>query len=131
MGAITAKMNELGVPIADLRVTPDTLAGLIRLIDSGTIGGPVTRDVFEKMWTTGRSAREIVEAEGLSRIDDQDAIASAVKSVIDAHPKPVAEFRAGKQQTFGFLVGQVMKATKGKANPALVNDLLRRMLAEP
>ena len=129
MGALSAKMNDLGVTITEVAVTPDALAGLIKLIDTGTIGGPVTRDVFEKMYTTGRPAAEIVEREGLARIDDQAAIVSAVQGVLDANPGPVAQYRAGKQQTFGFLVGQVMKATKGKANPALVNDLLKRLLA--
>src|SRR5687767_4815355 len=128
MGALSAKMNERGVSVADVPVPPDALAGLIRLIDAGTIGGPVTRDVFEKMYTTGRPAAEIVEREGLARIDDQSAIVAAVQGVLDAHPGPAAQYRAGKQQTFGFLVGQVMKATKGKANPALVNDLLKRLL---
>jgi aspartyl-tRNA(Asn)/glutamyl-tRNA(Gln) amidotransferase subunit B len=129
MGALSAKMNDLGVTIAEVAVTPEALAGLIKLIDAGTIGGPVTKDVFEKMYTTGRPAAEIVEREGLARIDDQAAIVGAVQAVLDAHPGPVAQYRAGKQQTFGFLVGQVMKATKGKANPALVNDLLKRLLA--
>jgi len=129
MGALSAKMNDLGVTITEVAVTPDALAGLIKLIDTGTIGGPVTRDVFEKMYTTGRPAAEIVAREGLARIDDQAAIVSAVQGVLDANPGPVAQYRAGKQQTFGFLVGQVMKATKGKANPALVNDLLKRLLA--
>jgi aspartyl-tRNA(Asn)/glutamyl-tRNA(Gln) amidotransferase subunit B len=129
MGALSAKMNDLGITISEVAVTPDALAGLITLIDTGTIGGPVTRDVFEKMYTTGRPAAEIVEREGLARIDDQAAIVSAVQGVLDANPGPVAQYRAGKQQTLGFLVGQVMKATKGKANPALVNDLLKRLLA--
>jgi aspartyl-tRNA(Asn)/glutamyl-tRNA(Gln) amidotransferase subunit B len=129
MGALAGKMNDLGIGIGDVAMTPEALAGLIRLIDAGTISGPVTKDVFEKMYTSGRGAAAIVEAEGLSRIDDQAAIETAIRGVLDANPKPVAEFRAGKQQTFGFLVGQVMKATRGKANPALVNDLLRRMLA--
>jgi aspartyl-tRNA(Asn)/glutamyl-tRNA(Gln) amidotransferase subunit B len=129
MGALSAKMNDLGVTLTEVVVTPEALAGLIKLIDAGTIGGPVTKDVFEKMYTTGRPAAEIVEREGLARIDDQAAIVSAVQSVLDANPGPVAQYRAGKQQTFGFLVGQVMKATKGKANPALVNDLLKRLLA--
>ena len=128
MGALSAKMNDLGVTITEIAVTPDALAGLIKLIDAGTIGGPVTKDVFEKM-STGRPAAEIVERDGLARIDDQAAIVSAVQGVLDANPGPVAQYRAGKQQTFGFLVGQVMKATKGKANPALVNDLLKRLLA--
>ena len=128
MGALSAKMNEQGVGVADVPLSPDALAGLIRLIDAGTISGPVTRDVFEKMYTTGRPAAEIVERDGLARIDDQAAIVAAVQGVLDAHPGPVAQYRAGKQQTFGFLVGQVMKATRGKANPALVNDLLKRLL---
>jgi aspartyl-tRNA(Asn)/glutamyl-tRNA(Gln) amidotransferase subunit B len=129
MGALTAKMNEHGVGIEEVPLTPEALAELIRLIDAGTISGPVTRDVFEKMYRTGTSAAEIVEREGLSRIDDEAAIRSAVQAVLDANPAAVAQVRAGKQQTLGFLVGQVMKATRGKANPALVNDLLRRMLA--
>jgi aspartyl-tRNA(Asn)/glutamyl-tRNA(Gln) amidotransferase subunit B len=128
MGALSAKMNELGVSVGEVPMPPDALAGLIRLIDAGTISGPVTRDVFEKMYTTGRPAAEIVEREGLARIDDQAAIVAAVQAVLDANPAPVAQYRAGKPQTFGFLVGQVMKATKGKANPAMVNELLKRLL---
>jgi aspartyl-tRNA(Asn)/glutamyl-tRNA(Gln) amidotransferase subunit B len=130
MGALTARMNELGVGVMDVPIKPAALAGLIRLIDAGTISGPVTRDVFEKMYSSGRSAQEIVEKEGLARIDDEAAIREAVRGVLDRNPKAVTEFRGGKQQTFGFLVGQVMKETRGKANPALVNDLLRQMLAE-
>ena len=130
MGALTAKMNDLGIGIAAVPLTPAALAGLIRLIDAGTISGPVTKDVFEKMYSSGRSAQQIVEQEGLARIDDQAAIGEAIRTVLDANPAAVTQFRAGKQQTFGFLVGQVMKATKGKANPALVNEVLRRMLAD-
>jgi aspartyl-tRNA(Asn)/glutamyl-tRNA(Gln) amidotransferase subunit B len=130
MGALTARMNDLGIGITQVAIKPEALAELIRLIDAGTIGGPVTRDVFDKMYTTGRAAREIVEKEGLARIDDTAAIEAAVRSVIEANPKAAADFRAGKQQTLGFLVGQVMKATKGKANPALVNDLVRKLLAD-
>jgi aspartyl-tRNA(Asn)/glutamyl-tRNA(Gln) amidotransferase subunit B len=129
MGALSAKMNDLGIGIADVPLTADALAGLIRLIDAGTVSGPVTKDVFEKMFTSGESAQQIVERDGLARIDDEGAIADAVRQVLEANPGPVAQFRAGKQQTMGFLVGQVMKATRGKANPALVNDVLRRMLA--
>ena len=130
MGALTGKMNDLGITIADVPLRPEALAGLIKLIDAGTISGPATKDVFEKMYASGRSAAEIVEREGLARIDDHEAIAAAIRSVLDASAAAVAQYRAGKQQTFGFLVGQVMKATRGKANPALVNDLLRKMLAE-
>ena len=128
MGSLTARMNDLGIDIAKVLLKPQALAGLIRLIDTGKISGPIAKDVFDKMFASGRPAAEIVESEGLARVDDEDAITAAVQSVLDANPKAVAEFRAGKQQTFGFLVGQVMKATRGKANPTLVNDLLRRLL---
>jgi aspartyl-tRNA(Asn)/glutamyl-tRNA(Gln) amidotransferase subunit B len=129
MGALAAKMNEHGVGIENVPVSPEALAKLIRLIDAGTIGGPVTREVFEKMYRTGQSAAEIVERDGLARIDDESAIRSAVQAVLDANPGAVAQVRAGKQQTLGFLVGQVMKATRGKANAALVNEMLRRMIS--
>jgi aspartyl-tRNA(Asn)/glutamyl-tRNA(Gln) amidotransferase subunit B len=128
MGELTRKMNEDGIGIADVPLEPGRLAGLIQLVDSGTISGPIAKDVFEKMYASGQSAAEIVEREGLARIDDEGAVAAAVKDVVSAHPGPVAQYRAGKQQTFGFLVGQVMKAMKGKANPTLVNDILRRTL---
>jgi aspartyl-tRNA(Asn)/glutamyl-tRNA(Gln) amidotransferase subunit B len=128
MGDVTRKMNELGVGIGDVPLTPDALAGLIGLIDSGTISGPIAKDVFEKMYASGRSAADIVAAEGLARIDDEASIEATVRDVVSANPGPVAQYRAGKQQTFGFLVGQTIKAMKGKANPALVNQLMRRIL---
>ena len=128
MGELTRRMNEDGTTIAEVPLEPGRLAGLIRLVDSGTISGPIAKEVFEKMYASGLDAARIVEREGLARIDDEEAVASAVRAVIAAHAGPVAQYRAGKQQTFGFLVGQVMKAMKGKANPALVNDLLRRAL---
>ena len=130
MGELTRKLNELGADISAAAIAPAGLAGLIRLIDSGTISGPIAKDVFEKMYASGRSAEEIVKAEGLARIDDQAAIDAAVRDVLAANADAVAQFRAGKQQTFGFLVGQVMKAMKGKANPSLVNKLVRDALAE-
>jgi aspartyl-tRNA(Asn)/glutamyl-tRNA(Gln) amidotransferase subunit B len=130
MGELTRKLNELGVDITEAAIAPDGLAGLIRLIDSGTITGPVAKDVFEKMYASGRAAEEIVKTEGLARIDDQGAIEAAVRDVLAANADAVAQFRAGKQQTFGFLVGQVIKAMKGKANPALVNKLVRDALAQ-
>jgi aspartyl-tRNA(Asn)/glutamyl-tRNA(Gln) amidotransferase subunit B len=128
MGELTRKMNDLGVDISRVGVAPDALAGLIRLVDSGRISSPIAKQVFEKMYGSGRSAQEIVDAEGLSRIDDQPAIEQAVRDVLAAHADAVAQYRAGKQQTFGFLVGQVMKATGGKANPGMVNQVLRRAL---
>jgi aspartyl-tRNA(Asn)/glutamyl-tRNA(Gln) amidotransferase subunit B len=128
MGELTRKMNELGVDVERAPLAPDALAGLIRLVDSGTISGPIAKDVFEKMCASGRAAAEIVESEGLSRIDDEAALEAAVRDVLSKNEAAIAQFRAGKQQTFGFLVGQVMKATRGKGNPELVNRLLKRAL---
>ena len=101
---------------------------MIRLVDSGTISGPIAKDVFEKMYASGRAADEIVAAEGLARIDDAGALMVHIDDVIRANEKAVTQYREGKQQTFGFLVGQVIKATGGKANPALVKDLLKKTL---
>jgi len=128
MGELTRRMNEAGGRIEDVPLTPDALAGLIRLVDSGTISGPTAKDVFENMYASGRSAASIVEAEGLARIDDEGAVEAAVRTVLSANADAVAQCRAGKKQTFGFLVGQVIKAMSGKANPALVNALVRREL---
>jgi aspartyl-tRNA(Asn)/glutamyl-tRNA(Gln) amidotransferase subunit B len=88
----------------------------------------VAKDVFEKMYGSGRSARAIVDAEGLARIDDAAAIDRIVSETLAGHPATVAEYRAGKTKTFGFLVGQVMKATAGKADPARVNAAVTRFL---
>jgi aspartyl-tRNA(Asn)/glutamyl-tRNA(Gln) amidotransferase subunit B len=128
MGELTRKVNELGIGIEAASIEPEALAGLIRLVDSGTITGPIAKDVFEKMYASGQSADAIVAAEGLASINDDAALEAAVRDAIAANPTAVAQYRAGKQQTFGFLVGQVMKATRGKANPAIVNALMKKML---
>jgi len=128
MGELTRKMNELGVGAERAPLTPGALAGLIALVDSGTISGPIAKDVFEKMCAGGRQAQEIVETEGLARIDDEAALDAAVRDVLAKHEGAAAQYRAGKHQTFGFLVGQVIKATRGKANPDVVNRLMKRAL---
>jgi len=128
MGELTRKMNELGASIGDVPLAPEALAGLIRLVDSGTISGPTAKDVFEKMYASGRAAGEIVESEGLARIDDEGAVQAAVVKVLNANADAVKQYRAGKKQTYGFLVGQVIKSMGGKANPALVNAIMRREL---
>ena len=101
---------------------------MIRLVDSGTISGPTAKEVFEKMYGSGRPAGDIVAAEGLGRIDDEGAVEAAVQKVLKANADAVTQYRAGKRQTFGFLVGQVIKSMGGKANPALVNTIMRREL---
>jgi aspartyl-tRNA(Asn)/glutamyl-tRNA(Gln) amidotransferase subunit B len=128
MGELLRKTKELGIDISEVVLPPAALADLIRLVDSGTISGPVAKDVFEKMYDSGRPAAEIVSAEGLGRIDDEAALEAAVRRVLAEHAKAVGQYRAGKTQTFGFLVGQVMKSMAGKANPETVNRLVRREL---
>jgi aspartyl-tRNA(Asn)/glutamyl-tRNA(Gln) amidotransferase subunit B len=128
MGELTRKMNELGTDIEATPLTPAALAGLIKLVDSGTISGPTAKEVFEKMIASGRPAAAIVEAEGLARIDDEASVQAAVQRVLTANQDAVKQYRGGKKQTYGFLVGQVIKAMGGKANPALVNALMRREL---
>ena len=128
MGELLRVLKERGADVDRAPVAPDALAGLIRLIDRGTISGAIAKAVFAKMVDSGRAAGEIVAAEGLAQIGDESAIVPIIRDVLAAHADAVAQYRAGKQQTFGFLVGQVMKATRGKANPALANQLLKREL---
>jgi aspartyl-tRNA(Asn)/glutamyl-tRNA(Gln) amidotransferase subunit B len=130
LGAVRAKMNDEGCDLARLeeRVAPESLAGLIALVERGTISSSLAKEVFEKMFASGRNAAEIVEAEGLRQIDDESNLGALIANVIAAHPDAVAMYQGGKATTFGFLVGQVMKATAGKANPKRVNELLRQAL---
>jgi aspartyl-tRNA(Asn)/glutamyl-tRNA(Gln) amidotransferase subunit B len=123
-GEVTRKLKETGAGIERAGVTPEALAGLISAIEMGRISGSVAKSVLEKMWGTGRSADDVMREDGLAQIDDERALADVVRRVLADHPKPVAQFRAGKALAFGFLVGQVMKATNGQANPAVVNALL-------
>jgi aspartyl-tRNA(Asn)/glutamyl-tRNA(Gln) amidotransferase subunit B len=131
MGELTRKLNETRGSIEDVPLAPDALAELIVMIDRGAVSGPIAKDVFEKMFGSGRRPSEIVTAEGLGRIDDQAAIDAVVAEVLAGQAATVAEYRAGKTKTFGFLVGQVMKAMAGKADPARVNDSVRRVLDAP
>ena len=105
-------------------IPPANLAGLLDLIDDGTISGKIAKDVFEKMYRSGDTAQAIVGREGLTQVADEGALGAAVDRVLGEHAKVVEDYRAGKKAALGFLVGQVMKATQGKANPALVNRLL-------
>ena len=129
MGELLRTMKERAVGIADVPLAPEALAGLIRLVDEGAISSSIAKEVFAKMYASGRSADDIVAAEGLAQIGDEAALATIVRQVLEQNADAAAQVRAGKAQTFGFLVGQVMKASKGKANPKLVNDLLKRELA--
>ena len=128
MGELSRKLNTLGITIDRAAITAPALAGLIALVDEGTINSTTAKDVFERMYESGESARAIVQREGLAQISDESSIREPVMRVLEANADAVAQYRAGKKATFGFLVGQVMKATAGKASPKLVNELLRREL---
>ncbi len=128
LGEVLREMNATGGTAADFIVNPSMLAGLIGAIDSGRISGRMAKDVFADMVSTGKSADLVIKDKGLVRMDDEDRVKDIVLSVIRDNPGPVEQYRGGKEKTFGFFVGQVMRATRGQADPAIVNRLLRELL---
>jgi aspartyl-tRNA(Asn)/glutamyl-tRNA(Gln) amidotransferase subunit B len=131
MGLLSSKMNELktdDVAAVGNRVTPEQSARLLTLVENGTISNSMAKDVWEKVFQTGRTTDEIVAFEGLAQIDDESQIVALIADVLSKNHDAVAKFRGGATSTFGFLVGQVMKAAAGKANPKRVNELLKRAL---
>jgi aspartyl-tRNA(Asn)/glutamyl-tRNA(Gln) amidotransferase subunit B len=128
MGELTRALKEADRDISAAPVSPERLAALLMLIEKGTISGAIAKGVFEKMFSSGRTADDIVAAEGLTQIDDESQIQELIAGVMRANADAVKQYRAGKASTLGFLVGQVMKATAGKANPKRVNESLRRAL---
>ena len=132
LGEFSAARNRSDVAVAAAPVAPAQLAGLLRRIADGTLSGKMAKEVFDALWAgeaAGDAAADaIIERRGLRQVSDTGAIEALVDQVIAANPAIVAEFRAGKEKAFNSLVGQVMKASKGKANPAQVNDVLRRRL---
>ena len=128
MGDLSGFLNRDGLEVAQSRVDAAALAGLLARIVDETISGKIAKDVLEAMWAEGLDADAIIEAKGLRQIKDTGALEAAIRQVMDANPGQLADFRAGKDKLFGFFVGQVMKATQGKANPAQVNELLKKLL---
>ena len=128
MGDLSKHLNASEHSIEACPVTPERLAGLLSLIDKGTISGKIAKTVFEDMWATGQDAQTIVKEKGLVQISDEGAIIAIVDAVIAAHPQSAADYHAGKEKAIGFLVGQIMKQTKGRANPELVNKLLKERI---
>lgn len=128
MGDLSKHLNASEATIEECLVTPERLAGLLALLDKGTISSKIAKTVFEEMWTSGKTAETIVQEKGLVQISDEGAIIAVVEAVIAASPQSVADYQAGKERAIGFLVGQVMKQTKGRANPELVNKLLRERM---
>jgi aspartyl-tRNA(Asn)/glutamyl-tRNA(Gln) amidotransferase subunit B len=128
MGEMARLLKDAGVDISQSPVAAPRLAELVALIEKGTISGAIAKTVFEKMFTSGASAGDIVKAEGLTQIDDEQQIEALVAAVLAQQSDAVDQYRNGKTATFGFLVGQVMKAAGGKANPKRVNEFLKRAL---
>jgi aspartyl-tRNA(Asn)/glutamyl-tRNA(Gln) amidotransferase subunit B len=129
MGELSSALNRDALDIAQAKVSASSLAGLLVRIVDNTISGKIAKDVFEAMWSEGGEADAIISARGLRQITDSSAIEQAIEAVIAANPKQLADYRSGKDKLFGFFVGQVMKATQGKANPAQLNDLLKARLS--
>jgi aspartyl-tRNA(Asn)/glutamyl-tRNA(Gln) amidotransferase subunit B len=128
MTEVLRKLKEDELPPARCPLAPGALAGLVRLIDAGTISGKTAKDVFEKMWTSGEAAAAIVEREGLTQLGNEAELAALVAEVVAASPEQAQSYRSGKTAALGWFVGQVMRRTGGRANPQLVQSLLRRTL---
>ncbi len=131
MGELSGFLNRDVLEIGASPVGAAALAGMLKRIVDGTISGKLAKDVFEAMWSEGKDADAVIAERGLRQITDTGAIETAIRDVMAANPGHLADYRAGKDKLFGFFVGQVMKATAGKANPAQVNELLRKLLAGP
>jgi aspartyl-tRNA(Asn)/glutamyl-tRNA(Gln) amidotransferase subunit B len=128
-GDLFAALNRSGVALAGAPFDADKLGGLLDLVADGTISGRIAKEVFEEMWESGKAAVEIVEAKGLKQISDTGAIEALIDKVIADNPGQVEQIKAGNEKLLGWFVGQVMKATQGKANPGMVNQLLRKKLS--
>lgn len=130
MGEVSAYLNSEKLELADTKLTPENLAGMIMLIADGTISSKMAKKVFRLLATKGGVAREVVEKEGLIQLSDPSQLLPIINSILDANQQSVDDFKAGKDRAKGFLVGQIMKQTKGQANPGVVNKLLSEELAK-
>lgn len=128
MGEFASQLSTEGIEIAKAPVSAENLAGLLKLISKGTISGKIAKKVFATMWKEGGKAEDIVKAQGLVQISDTAELSKLVDEVVGKNPKAVEDFKAGKKKAVGALVGQIMKATKGKANPRVINELLNKKL---
>ncbi len=128
MGELSGLLNKEGRDISASPVTPQQLGGMLQRISDGTISGKIAKQVFEAMYNGEGDADSVIEKKGLKQITDSGAIEQMIRDVLEANPKQVEQYRGGQEKLFGFFVGQVMKATQGKANPAEVNKLLKQLL---
>ncbi len=128
-GEVAARLNREEKSIADCPLSAERLAGLVARVADNTLSNKLAKQVFEALWDSELSADAVIERDGLKQVSDVGAIEKLVEEALAANPKAVEEFRAGKEKALNALAGQVMKASKGKANPAQVQDILRQKLA--
>ncbi len=129
MGELAAALNRDSLEIEATKISAVRLAALLKRIVDGTISGKIAKEVFEAMWASGADADVVIAEKGLKQISDPAAIEKAIDEVMAKSPGQLSDYRAGKDKLFGYFVGQVMKATGGKANPAQLNELLKKKLA--
>mgnify|MGYP001765002887 CR=1 FL=1 len=128
MGELTRELNTAGVEASASPVSPERLVSLLQLVDKGTVSLKVAREIFPEVYSSGKTPEQIVQEKGLTQVSDEGALERMIDEVLAKSPAQVAQFKEGKQQVVGFLVGQVMKASGGKANPGKVNELLKKKL---
>jgi aspartyl-tRNA(Asn)/glutamyl-tRNA(Gln) amidotransferase subunit B len=126
---LLGRLNDSSKEITESPIPPSALADLLKLLESGQINGPIAKKVFGKMFETGREAADIVAAEGFAQISDTSAIEQAAREIIAKDPANVAKFKSGNEGVLQFFIGQVMRATRGQANPQAVKDILRKLLS--
>ncbi|HSL05865.1 MAG TPA: Asp-tRNA(Asn)/Glu-tRNA(Gln) amidotransferase subunit GatB [Nitrospiraceae bacterium] len=128
MGELTRELNNSGIDASASPVSPERLVSLLQMVDKGTISLKVAREIFPEVYSSGKAPEQIVQEKGLIQVSDEGALDTIIDEVLAKNPMQVAQFKDGKQQVLGFLVGQVMKASGGKANPGKVNELLKKKL---
>jgi aspartyl-tRNA(Asn)/glutamyl-tRNA(Gln) amidotransferase subunit B len=130
LGDFSRLLNASNIDISDSKATPPQLCELLDLVSKGSISGPAAKQVWEEMFSTGKSAGEIVAQKGLNQISDVGELESIIERILAENPQAVADFKAGKETALKFLVGQLMRATMGRANPQMANQLLKKKLGE-
>ena len=128
MGELLRLLNQEKLELSEAKIKPEQLAAMLKLIDAGTINGKIAKTVFETTFATGKDPEVVVREQGLMQISDNSELEAIARAVIAANPQSVADYRAGKEKAIGFLVGQMMRETKGRANPGMVNQLLKKEL---
>jgi aspartyl-tRNA(Asn)/glutamyl-tRNA(Gln) amidotransferase subunit B len=131
MGELLRELNNSGTPVSASPVSPERFISLLKLVDNGTISLKVARDLFPELYASGQSPEQLVQEKGLTQVSDEGALETIIDEAMAKNPAQLAQYRSGKDQVLGFFVGQVLKASGGKANPGKVNELLKKKLPGP